>query len=46
MLLGLAMMNLDHGKGGVGVLRKDHSNLCVVVWCAAALEEEISCERA
>ena len=45
MLLGLAIMNFDHGKGGVGVLRRDRSNFCVVVWCAAVLEYEICCER-
>ena len=45
MLLGLAIMNFDHGKGGVRVLRRDHSNFCVVAWRAAILEYEISCER-
>ena len=45
MLLGLAIMNFDHGKGGAGVLRRDRSSFCVVVWCAAFLEYESCCER-
>ena len=45
MLLGLAIMSFDHGKGGVGVLRRHRSNFCVVVWCAAVLECETCCER-
>ena len=45
VLLGLAIMNLDHAKDGVGVLRRDRSNFCVVVWRAAVLEYETCCER-
>ena len=45
MLLGLAIASFDHGKGGVGVLRRDRSNFCVVVWCAAVLEYGFCCER-
>ena len=38
-------MNFGQNQGRVGVLRRDRSNFCVVVWCAAVLEYEISCER-
>ena len=45
MLPGLAITNDDHGKGGVGVLRRDRSSFCVVVCWAAVLAYETCCER-
>ena len=32
MLLGLTMMNFDHDKGGVGVLRRNHRNQIIEIF--------------